>query len=75
MATKTVEHAPKLEEVPFPPFAGQLVGEVLTRCQRELDALVLEIAKQSGVSLAEGWRPDLQGGRFVRQAPGEAGED
>lgn len=62
---------PETEERAFPPLAARLLAELLARQQREIDDTLGEIAAAAGVRIADGWHVDVQGGRFVRQVPGE----
>lgn len=65
-AAETGAQPAEVEELPFPPLASRLIGEVLARHRQEADALVVEIARHAGITLSEGWQVDVQGGRFVR---------
>lgn len=73
-ATETVAAPAEIEELPFPPLAARLIGEVLSRHRQEADELVIEVARHAGITLSEGWQVDVQGGRFVRPAVA-AGEE
>lgn len=62
------EREREIEEREWPPFAAALVREVAMRQRRELDEHLSRIAEACGVTPEDGWRPDLERGRFVRAA-------
>jgi len=60
---------PQTEERGWPPFAAELLREVLARHQREVDEYLDRIGEACQVSARDGWAPDLEGARFVRMVP------
>jgi hypothetical protein len=62
----------EIESRAWPPFAAELLREVVARQRRELDEHLSRIAEACGVTPEDGWRPDLERGRFVRPEPKSA---